>query len=622
MLFSLLAQLAAFAQNDTLVQLPAVEVSAASLRKEQPGSFDEHWPEGSLLPQNGQSVASFLQNQTGIYVKSYGGGSLATVSIRGASASQTAVLWNGFQVQSPMLGQLDWSLLPVHFSDEISLQHGGNSAVWGSGAIGGAVLMENKPDFDTKLQVKIGSGAGSFGSWNGQAAAKFSTQNLASSTRIFYQKAKNDFTYQTAPSQLEKRQTNADMWQKGLLQELYFRPAGNVLLGWQTWLQNSYREIPPTTTQTRSVAKQADEALRTALNFRWNGGQNILQGRSAFFCEAIHYQDVQIKLDAPSHFWTSTTELEWQRFFSKKWMLQLAGNQTFTKAFIKNYTDSKSKRSQTAAFGSLRFVNGRTSAQLDGRQELVDGKLVPFTPSLGLEQQVLNWLKIGGKIGRNYRLPTLNDLHWQPGGNPDLLAESGWSSELNADFSFKKNLTALRFTAAVFNRNIKNWILWHPKPGQPLWSASNIAEVWSRGLENRIHLVWSRSKWGFNLNGGYDIIRSTNQKAIELPKIGAGQQLIYVPEHQGFASLKIQFNTIGLGYRHQFTGAVLTDLGSLSSFQTGSFELDFEQEIWQLPARIFFQIDNCWDADYRVVERRPIPGRAYQIGLSLSFTKN
>ena len=205
----MLAQTPVFAQNDTLVQLPAVEVSATSLRNEQPGSFGEKWSEGSMSAQNAISVAEFLQNQTGIYLKSYGGGSLATVSIRGASASQTAVLWNGFQVQSPMLGLLDWSLLPVLFSDEITLQHGGNSAVWGSGAIGGAVLMENKPDFSTKRKVKLETGYGSFGSWNGEAAAKFANQKWASSTRIFYQKAKNDFPYQPSPGSPEKRQTNA-----------------------------------------------------------------------------------------------------------------------------------------------------------------------------------------------------------------------------------------------------------------------------------------------------------------------------------------------------------------------------------------------------------------------------
>lgn len=610
------------AQLDTLVQLPAVEVSATSLRNEQPGSFGEKWSESYLSTQNGNSVAEFLQNQTGIYVKSYGGGGLSTISIRGASASQTAVLWNGFQVQSPMLGLLDWSLLPVNFSDEITLQHGGNSAVWGSGAIGGAVLMENKSDFETKRQLEIKSGVGSFGWWNGRASAKFASQKLASSTRIFHQKSTNDFTYQPSPLQPEKRQTNAAFRQSGLLQEFYWRPSGNWQLGWQTWLQQTYREIPPTTTQTRSEANQADEAIRTAINSRWSIGQNIIQARSALFRESIRYRDEQTGLDAPSHFWTSITELDWQRFFTKKITLQVAGNQTFTKAFIKNYRTESAVRQQSAVFASLRYASGNGSAQLDSRQELVDGDLIPFTPSLGGAWKVMDWLKIGAKVGRNYRLPTLNDLHWLPGGNADLLAETGWSSELNVHFSHQKEKGSYHFTTSAFNRNIKNWILWHPAQGQPFWSASNIAEVWSLGLENRLHCSWNQSEWALQLDAGYDFIRSTNQKSLGIPKIKAGQQLIYVPEHQGFTSLSIRVGAFGISYRHQFTGSVRTELGELPSFHTGESELNYKLKIGQLPARTFLQINNIWDANFRVVERRPMPGRSFQLGLSISFLES
>jgi len=621
LLFLLLAQWPVIAQNDTLVQLPTVEVSASSLHTDLPGSYAEKWSAEDKKGQSGRSVANFLQNKTGIYFKTYGAGSLATASIRGASASQTAVLWNGFQVQSPMLGLLDWSLLPMSFSDEISLQHGGNSAVWGSGAIGGSVLMENKPDFDTKSQVNLEMGLGSFGWKNGEVTAKFANQKFATATRIFYLSAKNDFAYSPAPGLPEKRQTNAGQQQSGLLQEFYWRPSGKYLLGWQTWAQRAYREIPPTTTQTRSTANQADEALRTALSFHWHHRENRVEAKSALFRESIHYRDPQTGQDAPSHFWTSISEVEWRRFLSNHFTLQFAGNQTFTKAFIKNYQPS-AERLQSAIFASMRYTNRKWSAQLDGRYELVDGRFVPFTPSIGLERRLKDWLKISGKFGRNYRLPTLNDLHWIPGGNPDLLAESGWSSEVNTELSLKTNLLSVQFSSAAFNRNIKNWILWHPTSGQPFWSASNIAAVWSRGLENRAHLAFGLTAWRFKLDMGYDLIHSANQKAVTLPKIEAGQQLIYVPVNQGFMGVEIRYKELGVAYRHHYTGSVLTELGSLPSFQTGSCSVDFEQSIRNIPVRCFLQIDNCWDANYRVIERRPMPGRSIQLGFSINFTKN
>ncbi len=603
------------------MQLPTVEVSATTLRSEQPGSFSETWSSASLSKQNGSSLAEFLQNETGIYLKSYGGGSLATTSIRGASASQTAVLWNGFQVQSPMLGLLDWSLIPIHFADVVSLQHGGNSSIWGSGAVGGAVLIENRPDFNTKRQFHFSTGIGSFGWRNGQITAKFATQKLASSTRIFYQKSENNFSYQPAPGLPSKKQTNASQRQAGLMQAFYWRPTAKHLLTWQTWLQSAYREIPPTTTQTRSEANQADNIVRNAVHWRFADGKSILQVRSAIFREEIRYRDPAAGLDAPSHFWTSISEVDWQEQFAPKFALQITGNQTFTKGFTKNYT-TPAKRQQSATFASLRYTDAIGSAQVDGRLEMVDGKLVPFTPSIGLERKLLPWLNIGAKLARNYRLPTLNDLHWQPGGNPDLLAETGWSEEANLRFNHKQKQLGIGFTTAVFNRNIKNWVLWHPKEGQTFWSASNLAEVWSRGIENRLHFSWAQGFWGLILDAGYDFIRSTNQRTIAIPKIEAGQQLIYVPENQGFAKVQVKLKSFGFGYRHQFIGSVLTELGSLPSFQVGSTSIEFERPIQGLNAHFFFQIDNCWNTNYRVIERRPMPGRSFEIGCSINFIKN
>ena len=59
------------------------------------------------------TVAELLQDRTPLYIKSYGPGQLASISIRGTSAQHTAVLWNGLNIMLPTLGQNDFALLPV-----------------------------------------------------------------------------------------------------------------------------------------------------------------------------------------------------------------------------------------------------------------------------------------------------------------------------------------------------------------------------------------------------------------------------------------------------------------------------------------------------------------------------
>ena len=97
---------------------------------------------------NTSSLADLLSNQSAIHIKSYGNGNIATTSIRAGNASQTAVLWNGLNIQNPMLGQTDLSLVPTLLFQNIALEYGGGSALNGSGAMGGSIQLRNTNGFN------------------------------------------------------------------------------------------------------------------------------------------------------------------------------------------------------------------------------------------------------------------------------------------------------------------------------------------------------------------------------------------------------------------------------------------------------------------------------------------
>ncbi len=65
----------------------------------------------------------------------------------------TAILWNGFNIQNAMLGQTDLSLLPAVFFDEVEIEYGGSSAVWGSGAVAGSIHLNNRAGFGRGLKT-------------------------------------------------------------------------------------------------------------------------------------------------------------------------------------------------------------------------------------------------------------------------------------------------------------------------------------------------------------------------------------------------------------------------------------------------------------------------------------
>ena len=115
-----------FAQSrmDTVKQLSVVEVSASRHSTFSSGNKSETIDSILLDRYSTGNLADLLANESQVFIKSYGLGSLATTSFRGAGASHTAVLWNGFNLQSPMLGQLDLSLIPTNFLNDVKLREG------------------------------------------------------------------------------------------------------------------------------------------------------------------------------------------------------------------------------------------------------------------------------------------------------------------------------------------------------------------------------------------------------------------------------------------------------------------------------------------------------------------
>src|SRR5690349_12706560 len=117
-------------------QIAEVLVTARRLTLFTPGSRQTKIDSAALSQNKAGNLADLLQFRTPIFVKTYGQNMLATVSFRGTSASHTAVLWNGFSITQPTLGQTDLSLLPVNSLKTVEILHGSGGANFGSGAIG------------------------------------------------------------------------------------------------------------------------------------------------------------------------------------------------------------------------------------------------------------------------------------------------------------------------------------------------------------------------------------------------------------------------------------------------------------------------------------------------------
>ena len=597
-------------QLDTILNLPLIEIAV---------SPDEHFsfskPKRNLSSTTinlfpSKTLAEVFSLFSSTYVKNYGPGRLATTSIQGAAATHTAVIWNGLSLQSPILGQFDFSLLPIYLFDNIQLISGSNGAAAGSGAIGGSIELKSKA-ISQKARTQIDLKGGSFGQFFGGLKLETSKKSFSNTTRLFFQSAQNNFRYRNGNGE-EVALSNAASQQLGLLQENQLALGNQDQLSLRIWAQQAKRAIPPTRFQRQSVAEQEDRALRSQIAWK-HTASNFIQGiRLSHIYEQIYYQDTLAQIDSDTK--TNLYQIEnfWEFQFNSVHRLLFNVKGIFTTAHSSNYTGIP-QRTQLASYLSYRFQpDHRWKAQLDLRQEMVDGAFVPFIPEFRLIFQGNKAYSIYTNISRFFRLPTFNDWYWATGGNPDLQAENGWGQELG--FRWQRSNGSIQLNS--FHKNIQDWIIW--LPNGPFFSPENVQQVQIIGaeLEGTYQKNWQQ--WQFLLSSNLQYTQSKNLKSKRPDDASIGKQLIYTPYWQGNAQLQLQYGNWQLHYVHSFTGKVFTSIDHsehLASFHTAQLYLRKSWSRTYGSILFYATIENIWNEDYEVVIQRPMPRRSIEFGI-------
>ena len=129
---------------DEAILIGEVRVRAESDQRDYLGFKSTHLDSALLAQYNHQTIADLLSGNSVIHVKSFGSGGLATPSFRGTGPSHTRVSWNDVNLNSPMLGQFDLSLIPAGFIDGVNIYYGAGSMGINSGGFGGVIDLHSK----------------------------------------------------------------------------------------------------------------------------------------------------------------------------------------------------------------------------------------------------------------------------------------------------------------------------------------------------------------------------------------------------------------------------------------------------------------------------------------------
>lgn len=602
------------------------------------------------------SIADVLTFNSPIFVKQYGRATLSTVSFRGTGPSHTQVTWNGMRINNPMLGMTDFSMIPSYFIDDASLLHGTSSVNETGGGLGGLVRLSTAPADIRGFGLQYIQGIGMFRTFDEFLRLEWGDEHWQVSTRAVYQSSANDFKYRNRdkkeniyddemnivgsyyPTERNKSGAFDDVH---VLQEVYYDTRRGDRFGLNAWYINSNRELPLLTTDyaddKQFENRQREHTLRSVLSwdhyrsdwkvaakagyihtwmaydYRKDPGSGIMNSitRSRNKVDTFYGQaDGEY---TPNGNWFFTAGISAHQHLvesiDKDIILQQGGKDIvgYDKGRIELSASVSAKWRPTERLG--------LSAVL--REEMYGTKWATV-PAFFADCQLSKRGNIVAKasVSRNHRFPTLNDLYFLPGGNPDLRSESGFSYEAGLSFAVgKENVYSLSGSASWYDQHIDDWILWLSTP-KGFFSPRNIKQVHAYGVEMQASLdVIPARDWKLTMNGTFSWSPSINEgEPISPADQSVGKQLPYEPEFSAAVTGRLTWRSWGLLYqfcyyseRYTMSSNDITLSGRLTPYLMNNLSLDKAFALKWADLTLKGTVNNLFNEEYLSVTARPMP---------------
>lgn len=548
----------------------------------------------SLLVGETTVLRDLLFFYTPYQVREYGNGMIAGMSIRGAPASHTQVIWNDLPLNSPLNGQTDLNSLSAFLSDEIILYRGGMSMLYGDGAMAGALVIRNHPFFRKGYQLTGKILRGSYGKTQGMLKYTVGHPQYYFQIGGDYLNDKNTFVIP------QKNYINIH----GQRHQWNFLVQSGIHFRRHTWHLASFssftdRLLPGTlhsSSESRLIQAQqryimeAYSPVFLPLRYHWQWG--IIHENYSYYNRPSSSPSSQGEALTiiPSFNLTYYPGA----FFHTG--LRIRGH------YIQGHTDAYGIHHRLTA--SLRFFAryNRKRWQWDAAFGTVMSPYgTPFIGYGGIQYLISKHTSSFIHLSSNYRLPTFNDLYWQPGGNPSLLPEKNYEIEQGFTFHFNQWIGQIH----LYYRQNFNLIRWTPVTSS-YWRPENVDHTLAMGIEldGKWKKNWNRHTW----------IISTHYIMQTAKDQHTGLSLPYVPHYlwnNRFAWQWANLEASVLYHYQSFFFLDPTNKSWMPGFQLWHIRLKWKHPRYTLQGGI----NNIFNTYYELMPARPMPGRTFYMSI-------
>ena len=615
------------------------------------------------------SMADVLAFNTSIFLKQYGRATLSTVAFRGTADSHTQVTWNGMRINSPMLGMTDFSMIPAYFIDDAELLHGASSVNVAGGGLGGAVTLSTKPADTRGFNLQYIQGVGSFRTTDEFLRLTWGNDRWQTSTRVVYSSSPNEYSFVNYDKMEnvyddeknivgryhpKEKHRDGDFHDLHLLQEAYYNTGTGHRFGLNAWYLESDRglgEISVKYSQPKNfINEQRERTFRGVLSWDRLQRNYKLAARAGYIHSRMNFDYANQRDNGDWNYMTASRSrvntvygsAEIEYYPGNNWLFtaNAALHQHFVLSKDRNVILEQNERAvvgydkariELSTYASAKWTPiPRLGLSLALRQDSYGTEWTPPIPAFFTDCLLARRgnVRLKASVSRNYRFPTLNDLYFQPGGNPDLVPEHGFTWDGGVSFrTVRENRYALEGEITWFDSRIDDWIVWLPLGSkQQFWTPVNLKKVHAYGLELKAGFNYSiDTDWQLGLNGSFSWTPSLNDgEPYSLGDLSIGKQLPYVPEFSASASGHLAYRSWRLLYkwnhyseRYTMSSNAASYTGRIPPYYMNDVTLEklFAASWADLSAKI--AVRNLFDEEYLSVLSRPMPGINFEVFLGI-----
>lgn len=561
----------------------------------------------SLITNTTGTFTDFLQKHTPIYFKENGYGMVSSPSFRGTTAQQTSVLWNGIKVNSNLLGQSDFNSTAFKSYDDIVVKPGGGSVLYGSGAIGGTIHLNNTLEFSKNFQNVLQLNYGSFNTQGLHYKLSYGNNKVALNAHIGYNHSDNDYEWIGK----ERKNINGAFHNVDFGTEIAYKINSKHKVEFYSASFSDERHfalITPYQTKT----KYQNNFNRNLLKWNYKSNQFLNLFSVANIQEQFTYFD-KLPTQSNSGGRTNLWYFKNESFYQLTRLLKLSSifeyQLTLGEGDEANFSLSKQEIASVALMGTYQ-LNVASGFELGVKNEVAKDYENPFLFSAGYFYNKAHYqLKVNAS--KNYRIPTFNDLYWNPGGNLNLTPEKSYQFDVNNGLKFRKG----HINLSTYYISIDDMIRWVPT-NTGFWEAQNTHKVSIYGAEFNFGVHSKINMHTFSLSGNYAFTKSINNDN--------NKQLTYTPLHKANMQVQYQYKNFSVTPSYVHVGNVFTTSSNDKQSQIdgyGLLDLTLSQKIYWGKNRftISFHMKNIVNKVYMSMPERLMPGRNYQFQIIKKF---